>query len=112
AGRPRAGRGQAHSGLGGARSRRRPPDASPLRRSASVPGPAPGRAPPEPRPPNALPVRGNVTSQGYTRAVTEPLWRPTPARAAASSMDAFRRAAAEQHGLELHDYDALHAWSV
>jgi len=44
--------------------------------------------------------------------VTEPLWRPTPARAAASSMEAFRRAAAEEHGLELHDYDALHAWSV
>src|SRR5690606_16839945 len=58
------------------------------------------------------PGREHAISKGYTRAVTQPLWRPTPERAAATRMEAFRRAAEERHGLRLPDYDALHAWSV
>jgi len=40
------------------------------------------------------------------------LWRPTRARADASTIEAFRRAAELRHRLTLPDYDALHAWSV
>src|SRR5690606_31147691 len=52
------------------------------------------------------------TRQGYTRVVDEPLWRPTEERAAATSMDGFRRFLEISRGLSLPDYDALHDWSV
>jgi len=41
-----------------------------------------------------------------------PLWTPSPERIAATRMDAFRRKVAQEHGLDLPDYAALHAWSV
>lgn len=40
------------------------------------------------------------------------LWTPSPERIAATRMDAFRRKVAQQHGLDLPDYAALHAWSI
>ncbi|MGH8434660.1 MAG: acetoacetate--CoA ligase [Pseudomonas sp.] len=42
----------------------------------------------------------------------KPLWTPSPARTAATRMDAFRRHVNRRHGLDLTDYPALHAWSV
>ncbi|HEX7001291.1 MAG TPA: acetoacetate--CoA ligase [Trueperaceae bacterium] len=42
----------------------------------------------------------------------EPLWRLTPARAAATNMAEFRRSVARERGLSLPDYDALHRFSV
>ena len=44
--------------------------------------------------------------------MSEPLWRPSPERVAASRMDAFRRFINQRHDLALADYAALHAWSV
>ncbi|MDM9652277.1 acetoacetate--CoA ligase [Pseudomonas wenzhouensis] len=41
-----------------------------------------------------------------------PLWTPSPARIAASRMDAFRCFVNQRHGVQLADYPALHAWSV
>ena len=41
-----------------------------------------------------------------------PLWTPSPARIAASRMEAFRRFVNQRHGVQLADYPALHAWSV
>ncbi|VXC63387.1 Acetoacetyl-coenzyme A synthetase [Pseudomonas sp. 8Z] len=41
-----------------------------------------------------------------------PLWAPSPERITASQMDALRRFVNQRHGLQLHDYPALHAWSV
>lgn len=41
-----------------------------------------------------------------------PLWTPSPARIAASRMDAFRCFVNQRHGLQMADYPALHAWSV
>lgn len=40
------------------------------------------------------------------------LWTPSPERIAATRMDAFRRKVAQQHGVDLPDYAALHAWSI
>ena len=42
----------------------------------------------------------------------EPLWRPDPAKAAATQLEAFRTRAAELSGEPLGDYAALHRWSV
>jgi acetoacetyl-CoA synthetase len=42
----------------------------------------------------------------------QPLWTPSAERIAATRMDAFRRFVNQQHGLQLADYPALHAWSV
>jgi acetoacetyl-CoA synthetase len=42
--------------------------------------------------------------------VTEPIWQPSPERAAATQLAAFHRAATERHGIAA-DYAALHAWS-
>jgi acetoacetyl-CoA synthetase len=42
--------------------------------------------------------------------VTEPIWQPSPERAAATQLAAFHRAAAERHGVAA-GYAALHAWS-
>ncbi|MBT8764963.1 acetoacetate--CoA ligase [Metapseudomonas boanensis] len=44
--------------------------------------------------------------------MNQPLWSPSPARIAATRMDAFRRQVNQRHGLDLADYPALHAWSV
>jgi len=44
--------------------------------------------------------------------MSEPLWRPSPERVAASRMDGFRRFINQRHGLALADYPALHQWSV
>ena len=44
--------------------------------------------------------------------MTAPLWTPTPDRAAGTTIDRFRRAVEEAHGLDLPDTDALHAWSI
>ena len=41
-----------------------------------------------------------------------PLWRPSPERADATRLEAFRRHAERVTGTSLPDYDALHAWSV
>jgi acetoacetyl-CoA synthetase len=41
-----------------------------------------------------------------------PLWRPDPAKAAATQLEAFRARACAASGEELVDYAALHAWSV
>ena len=42
----------------------------------------------------------------------EPLWRPEPATAAATQLEAFRARACEIADQALPDYAALHAWSV
>ena len=42
----------------------------------------------------------------------EPLWRPSPERAAASNMAAFMRAVERKYHLRLPDYAALYDWSV
>jgi len=42
----------------------------------------------------------------------QPLWIPSPERAAASHMAAFMKLVRERHGVEVRDYAALHAWSV
>src|SRR5690606_26643559 len=55
---------------------------------------------------------GRSSAKGTLGSVTTPLWRPTQERAAASRMEAFRRAVEAEHGVRLPDYDALHAWSV
>lgn len=44
--------------------------------------------------------------------MNQPLWTPSPARIAATRMDAFRRFVNQRQGLQLADYLALHAWSV
>ena len=44
--------------------------------------------------------------------MNQALWSPSPERIAATRMDAFRRKVAQQHGLDLPDYAALHAWSI
>ncbi|WP_137819758.1 acetoacetate--CoA ligase [Pseudomonas sp. 2FG] len=44
--------------------------------------------------------------------MNQPLWTPSPARIAATRMDAFRRFVNRRHSLQLADYPALHAWSV
>ena len=46
------------------------------------------------------------------RNLDQPLWTPTPERVASSQMTAFREHANARWGLDLPDYDALHAWSV
>jgi acetoacetyl-CoA synthetase len=40
------------------------------------------------------------------------LWQPSPERIAQSRMNAFRRFVNARHHLQLHDYPALHAWSI
>ncbi|AUM69449.1 acetoacetate--CoA ligase [Pseudomonas fluorescens] len=40
------------------------------------------------------------------------LWQPSPERIAQSRMNAFRRFINARHHLQLHDYPALHAWSI
>jgi len=42
----------------------------------------------------------------------DPLWTPSPARAAASQLTAFREAVNRSQGLALRDYDALYRWSI
>jgi acetoacetyl-CoA synthetase len=42
----------------------------------------------------------------------EPLWKPSPARAAVTQMMDFLRRVNARHGLDLADSRALHAWSV
>jgi acetoacetyl-CoA synthetase len=42
----------------------------------------------------------------------QPLWTPTPERAAASALCHFRGQLNERHRLQLGDYRDLHAWSV
>ena len=49
--------------------------------------------------------RPNVT-------LSTPLWQPSPERAGATRLEAFRRHAERVTGASLPDYDALHAWSV
>ena len=44
--------------------------------------------------------------------MTEALWTPSAQRIGATLMDAFRRLINQRHGLELHDYSALHPWSI
>jgi acetoacetyl-CoA synthetase len=44
--------------------------------------------------------------------VNRPLWTPSPERIRQAAITGFRRAAAAETGLDLPDYDALHAWSV
>ena len=46
------------------------------------------------------------------RSGEAPLWRPSPERAAAAQMTAFRSLAEARSGQRLADYAALHAWSV
>ncbi|MCG6871450.1 MAG: acetoacetate--CoA ligase, partial [Gammaproteobacteria bacterium] len=41
-----------------------------------------------------------------------PLWRPAPARAAATRLQQFLDTLRERHGLVFSDYAELHAWSV
>ena len=46
-------------------------------------------------------------------AVTDaPLWTPDPAAASSTQIDVLRRELAEQHGVDLPDTVALHAWST
>src|SRR5690606_18496395 len=52
------------------------------------------------------------TTQGYTRVVDVPLWRPTEERAAATNIARFGCWVEHERQLPLSDYDALHAWSV
>ncbi|MFG6203173.1 acetoacetate--CoA ligase [Pseudomonas retamae] len=40
------------------------------------------------------------------------LWQPDANRIAQSRMDAFRRAINQRHDLSIHDYSALHQWSI
>ncbi|WP_095120961.1 acetoacetate--CoA ligase [Pseudomonas sp. Irchel s3f10] len=40
------------------------------------------------------------------------LWQPDANRIARSRMDAFRRFVNQRHSLDLHDYPALHHWSI
>jgi len=44
--------------------------------------------------------------------LSAPLWTPSPERAAATQLTAFRRAIERRHGVSLPDYPALHAWSI
>ncbi|WP_343573761.1 acetoacetate--CoA ligase [Pseudomonas sp.] len=44
--------------------------------------------------------------------MNQALWSPSPERISATRMDAFRRKVAQEHGLDLPDYAALHAWSI
>jgi acetoacetyl-CoA synthetase len=44
--------------------------------------------------------------------LSAPLWTPSPERAAATQLTAFRRAVERLHGVSLPDYAALHAWSI
>ena len=40
------------------------------------------------------------------------LWQPSPERIANTRMDQFRRFINQRHGVQLHDYPALHQWSI
>lgn len=40
------------------------------------------------------------------------LWQPSAERIGKTRMDAFRRFINQRHGLNLHDYPALHQWSI
>ena len=42
----------------------------------------------------------------------KPLWRPSPERAEATNITAFRRAMAAEWGVTLADHDALYQWSI
>src|SRR5690606_23340333 len=50
--------------------------------------------------------------QGGAAPVSEPLWRPSPGRAAAAQINAFRAWCEPLAGRPLADTHALHAWSV
>src|SRR5262245_33105357 len=43
---------------------------------------------------------------------SEPLWRPSRERVAASRMSAYMREANARYGLALEDFASLHAWSI
>src|SRR5262245_12131828 len=44
--------------------------------------------------------------------VSEPLWRPNPARVAEANLTAFMRLAAERSATPIPDFAALHRWSI
>jgi acetoacetyl-CoA synthetase len=44
--------------------------------------------------------------------MSEPLWRPSPRRAAVSNLARFMRYVRERCGVEAGDYDVLYAWSI
>ncbi len=44
--------------------------------------------------------------------MSEPLWRPSPARVARANLTAFSARITARHGVSLDDYTALYAWSV
>ncbi|MCB1950366.1 MAG: acetoacetate--CoA ligase [Rhodocyclaceae bacterium] len=46
------------------------------------------------------------------RNLDQPLWTPSAERVASSQMTAFREHANASYGLDLGNYEALHAWSV
>src|SRR5690606_28291633 len=50
--------------------------------------------------------------QGGAAPVSEPLWRPSPGRAAAAQINAFRTWCEPLAGRPLADTRALHAWSI
>ena len=51
-------------------------------------------------------------TRAWRRAMTSPLWQPSPERVAAANMTAFADAVASRHGQALPDYGRLRAWSV
>ncbi|WP_426234313.1 acetoacetate--CoA ligase [Pseudomonas sp. TWP3-2] len=44
--------------------------------------------------------------------MSDTLWQPDATRIAKSRMDMFRRWVNQRHSLDLHDYPALHQWSI
>ncbi len=44
--------------------------------------------------------------------MVEPLWRPSPARAAQANLTEFAARITQRHGVALPDYGALYAWSI
>src|SRR5690606_30714392 len=55
---------------------------------------------------------GSMSTDRPPTPPSTPLWRPSPERADATRLEAFRRHAERVTGTSLPDYDALHAWSV
>ena len=47
-----------------------------------------------------------------TGSVAEPLWTPSPQRAAESNLEHFKRWLRDRRGVDTHDWASLHRWSV
>src|SRR5581483_863490 len=58
------------------------------------------------------PVPAPAAGIARTRAMSTPLWRPSPERIAGTNMTAFRAFVEREYGVKTPDYAGLYAWSI